>query len=74
MPRHTDVFGPRQAGLLRRFDILLGYWIEDVGDRLALTGASSPLLLATFLASFSCWLGLALSPRARLMVRTAFTR
>ena len=63
-----------QAGLLRRFDILLGYWLEDVGDRLALTGASSPLLLATFLASFSCWLGLALSPRARLMVRTAFTR
>lgn len=63
-----------QAGLLRRYDILLKYWLEDFGASLAISLETAPFLMALFLASATCWLGLALSPRARQSLRAAFAR
>ena len=63
-----------QAGLLRRYDILLKYWLEEVGARMTIGLETAPLVVALFFASAACWLGLALSPRARQSLRSAFAR
>ena len=66
------VHAAMQAGLLRRYDILMKYWLEDFGASLAISLETAPFLVALFLASATCWLGLVLSPRARQSLRAAF--
>jgi hypothetical protein len=63
-----------RAGYLPRMDILAKYWFEDLADAFGQGLASSPLLMAAFLASATCLLGFALSARARRTWRDTFGR
>lgn len=62
------------AGHLPRLDILAKYWFEDLASAFAQGLGGSPLLMAAFLASATCLLGFALSPRARQTWNEAFGR
>lgn len=63
-----------RAGWLRRYDIHAKYWFEEFAARVAIGLETAPLVVALFFAAAACWLGLALSSRARESLRAAFAR